>query len=99
MVKKILNLDELNVLLKEKLASTKVLEMKRKLKGYKEQIRIAQNKYRNGLINEKTLDKTLDKILDKIGILSDKYNLKLDLVDRSVFRKPVTIPNPFEKKN
>ncbi len=83
----------------EKLASTKVLEMKRKLKGYKEQIRIAQNKYRNGLINEKTLDKTLDKILDKIGILSDKYNLKLDLVDRSVFRKPVTIPNLFEKKN
>jgi len=83
----------------QKLASTKVLEMKRKLKGYKEQIRITQNKYRNGLINEKTLDETLDKILDKIGILSDKYNVKLDLADSSVFRKPLTIPNPFEKKN
>ena len=83
----------------DKLKTSKTFELKRKIDGYKEQINIIRNKFRKGLINRENAETQIDKTAIKIRELALEYGLKLEQATFADLREPVTIPNPFEKKN
>ena len=73
----------------DKLTAGKAFELKRKIKGYKEQISVLRSRYIKGLINEETYEEKATKIGTKIEELAKKYQIKFDKAMYSKPKKPL----------
>ena len=83
-----------------KLTASKVFELKRKITGYKEQISMLRNKYKDGLINQNTFTMKAEEIAEKIKLVANKYQVKFDKATYADTKKPFEdIKNLFEGKN
>ena len=71
----------------DKLTAGKAFELKRKIKGYKEQISVLRSRYIKGLISEETYEEKATKIGNKIQELAEKYQVKFDKAMYSVPKK------------
>jgi len=83
-----------------KLKAGKVYELKRKLKGFEEQINKYRNDYRKGLINRETAKKEIDVVAKKMRELSEKYGVYFEKATYSQPKQPFEdIKGLFERKN
>jgi len=83
-----------------KLTASKVFELKRKITGYKEQISMLRNKYKDGVINQETFTTKAEAIAEKIKLVAAKYQVKFDKATYADTKEPFEdIKNLFEKKN
>ena len=83
-----------------KLTASKVFELKRKITGYKEQISMLRNKYKDGLINQDTFTMKAEEIAEKIKLVAAKYQVKFDKATYADTKEPFEdIKNLFEGKN
>jgi len=83
-----------------KLKTGKVYELKRKLKGFEEQINKYRNDYRKGLINRETAKKEIDIVAKKMRELSEKYGVYFEKATYSQPKEPFEdIKGLFERKN
>ena len=83
-----------------KLTASKVFELKRKITGYKEQISMLRNKYKDGVINQETFTTKAEAIAEKIKSVAAKYQVKFDKATYADTKEPFEdIKNLFEGKN
>ena len=73
----------------DKLKTSKTFELKRKIKGYREQINILRNKFRKGLINRDTAETNIEEIATKIRTVADKYGIAFEKADFPNLEKPL----------
>ena len=84
----------------EKLKAGKAFELKRKLNGFKEQIKIYRNRYRDGLISQETAELEIEKIAGKMEELAAKYGVAFEKADYAKNKKPFEdIKGLFKGKN
>ena len=84
----------------DKLKTGKVYELKRKLKGFEEQINKYRNDYRTGLINRETAKKEIDSVAKKMREISEKYGVYFEKATYSQPEQPFEeIKGLFERKN
>ena len=83
----------------KKLKAGKVLELKRKIQGFKEQINIIRNEYRRGLVNKDSAKEKIKVLANKIREQAAKYDVYFDTADSANMKEPlVDVSNLFEKK-
>jgi len=83
-----------------KLKTGKVYELKRKLKGFEEQINKYRNDYRKGLINRETAKEQIDIVAKKMRELSAKYGVYFEKATYSEPKESLeNIKGLFERKN
>ena len=63
----------------EKLTTGKVFELKRKLKGFEEQMDLYRKQYREGVINEETVTKKINKVAEKMRKIAERYGVAFEL--------------------
>ena len=63
----------------EKLTAGKVFELKRKLKGFEEQMNLLRKKHRDGVINEETVKKKINEVADKMRKVAERYGVAFEL--------------------
>ena len=84
----------------DKLKTGKVYELKRKLKGYEEQINKHRNDFRKGLINRETAKNKIDKVAKEMRILAEKYGVEFEKATYSQPKKPFEdVKGLFERQN
>jgi hypothetical protein len=84
----------------DKLSTSKYFELKRKTKGYEEQINLYRGKFRKGLINEETAMRKIDEAADKIRKLAEKYGVYFDRADSPQPKEPFEdVKGLFERQN
>jgi len=77
----------------EKLTAGKVFELKRKLKGFKEQMDLYRKKYREGVMNEETVTKKINEVAEKMRKIAERYGVAFEL---ATYAKEE--PGLFDKK-
>tara|TARA_R100000900_G_scaffold146451_1_gene136422 strand:+ start:510 stop:4148 length:3639 start_codon:yes stop_codon:yes gene_type:complete len=84
----------------DKLTTSKVFELKRKLKGYEEQINLYRNKFRKGLMNRETATIKIDEVAKQMRDLADKYGVYFEKANYPDPKKPFeSIKGLFERQN
>ena len=73
----------------DKLKTSKTFELKRKIKGFKEQINLIKNKFRKGLVNRDTAETSIEEIATKIRAVADKYGIAFEKADFADLKKPL----------
>ena len=84
----------------DKLKTGKVYELKRKLKGYEEQINLYRNDFRKGLINRETAKTKIDKVAKEMRTLAKKYGVEFEKATYSQPKEPFEdVKGLFERQN
>ena len=84
----------------DKLKTGKVYELKRKLKGFEEQINLYRNDFRKGLINRETAKTKIDEVAKKMRELAEKYGVYFEKATYSQPKEPFeSVKGLFERQN
>ena len=84
----------------DKLKTGKVYELKRKLKGFEEQINKHRSDFRKGLINRETATTKIDAVAKKMREIAEEYGVYFEKATYSEPKKPLAdVKSLFEKKN
>jgi hypothetical protein len=84
----------------DKLKTGKVYELKRKLKGFEEQINLYRNDFRKGLINRETAKTKIDEVAKKMREIAEKYGVYFEKATYSQPKEPFeSVKGLFERQN
>ena len=84
----------------DKLKTGKVYELKRKLKGYEEQINKFRNDYRKGLVNRETAKTKIDEIAKRMRELAEEYGIAFEKATYSQPKEPFeSVKGLFDRQN